>query len=228
MKSNILVSQLLPRSMERVLEDKGYSVIRLSPAIAIKSEVSFHPDVLCCKTPTGVWFGDSVVKPQMSDLVDFRTGLSLQNGYPHEVLYNCFFYDRFLFASCYTDKAVLQYADESGFETVFVKQGYTKCSVAVCGKDSFITADKGICTALEKKGYNILLIDGSDILLNGFSCGFIGGCCVMISDNLIAFTGSLDKMLDGESIKNFLVQAGIEILELSDNTLYDYGGLILV
>lgn len=230
-KNTILVSKLLPPSMEEILETKGYRVIRLTPTAAIKSELRFHPDVLCCKTPTGLFIGDPIIQAQMSDLVDFgafKYGKPLQDGYPYEVLYNCYFYGKYLFASRYTDKVIFQHAADNGFQPIIVKQGYTKCSVAICGKDSFITADKAICSELEKIGFNVLLINGSDILLNGFSCGFIGGCFGLLDDDLVAFTGSLDCMLDGRNIKSFLSQIGTEILELSKDTLYDYGGFILI
>ncbi len=78
-------------------------------------------------------------------------------------------------------------AMKNGIEIVDVKQGYTRCSTAVIGKNSAITADSTIYNALTKNGIDVLKIDSGSVRLDGYGYGFIGGACTMIDDDTVAF-----------------------------------------
>lgn len=223
-----LVSEILPVKMEKRLREYGVDILRLPPSQKVVSEVRTHPDMLCCKTPEGILFCDPSQGEILSPFIECRIGREINRGYKQEVLYNCFFTKDYLFCSKYSDESIVEYAKEMGYKIVFVKQGYVKCSVAICSGEDYITADIGIYNALKSCGYNVLLIKGDDIGLEGYSNGFIGGCCGLIGENKLAFTGSLEKMESGEEIINFLDKIGVESLILSDDRLYDYGGIILL
>ena len=114
------------------------------------------------------------------------------------------------------------------FNRIDCKQGYTKCSVCIVNENAIITADRVIAEKAETAGMDVLLTDNSIVELNGFGCGFIGGATFKISEFQIAFTGTIDCMLEKNAIENFLNQRGIEVVYLTQNKLFDIGGAILI
>ena len=85
-----------------------------------------------------------------------------------------------------------------------VQQGYTKCSICVVSENAIITSDIGIHCKAKESGIDSLLISPGYIDLPGYKYGFIGGASFKISDNVIAFTGSLDSHPDKDNIEHFL------------------------
>lgn len=227
-QATAFVSEIFPIDMEKELLNFVESTVRLPRSKVINSEVGTHPDILLCDTGDDLFIGSPTLTALLSDYCSFLAGDELKDGYPGEVLYNCLFTKKHLFASKFSDKKILSYAALTGRETVIVKQGYTKCSVAVCGKESFITSDEGIYKALYNCGYNVLKISGKGIKLNGFSCGFIGGCCVNEGNGNMIFTGCLDSIPGGGSIRDFLKNIGMNVISLGNYSLYDFGGIIFV
>ena len=71
--------------------------------------------------------------------------------YPEDVPYNvCQIGDKIV-GSKYIDKSIKP--------DLIVKQGYTKCSIAVTGDNSCITTDKNIEEGLQKNGIDALYIE---------------------------------------------------------------------
>ncbi|OGO90646.1 MAG: hypothetical protein A2Y17_02845 [Clostridiales bacterium GWF2_38_85] len=234
--AGVFISDNFPLYMEEKLHNFNIQTIRLKSCKNILSEVRYHTDILCCNVKKGIWFFEPenafrVVNDldtfwQGSDVVQIIVGSELKDKYPHEVMYNCFTINEHLFCSGFTSPHILKYAEENELNIIKVKQGYTKCSAAICGKNSIVTSDKGLYKILIELKYNALLINGSDIRLNGFSCGFIGGCSGMIAADKIAFTGNLTRMKDYKSLKSFLDNIHIESILLGNEVLYDYGGIL--
>ena len=222
------VSDLFPEYMEKGLLQFANQIIRLPRSKFISSEVGTHPDILLCDTTDGTFIGSPSLKTSLSQYCFFIAGSEPDDGYPGEVLYNCLFTKKHLFSSKYSDKTLFEYAESTDREAVFVKQGYTKCSVAVCGDFNFITADNGIYNALVKYGYNVLKIKSDGIRLNGYSYGFIGGCSSYVGNGKMLFTGRIESIPDGSSIKDFLRNIGLEYISIGNDELYDYGGIIFV
>ncbi|NMP38159.1 MAG: hypothetical protein GX051_08620 [Clostridiales bacterium] len=108
-----------------------------------------------------------------------------------------------------------------------VRQGYTKCSVAVLTEKAIITEDAGIaqiCT--EKYGMDVLLINKGCVRLDGYDYGFIGGACGKISYDTIAFTGHIKNESVCTAVQNFLDKLSLNEKFLSDGELRDIGGFL--
>lgn len=152
---------------------------------------------------------------------------NLGKKYPFDVPLNCVFIGNKLICNTNTVALqVLEFAEESGFQVIHVNQGYTRCSTAVINKDAIITDDITIFTAAQNFLNDVLFISKGSIRLNGYSYGFIGGCCGKISKNELAFNGRIDSHENANSIIDFLSKHNIEPIELHNDCLYDIGGII--
>ncbi len=107
-----------------------------------------------------------------------------------------------------------------------VAQGYTRCAALVVNDQSIITADAGVSRAAKNCNINVLDITPGHIGLQGFPYGFIGGAAFKISDDTMAFTGTLDGHPDGECIVGFLAENGLGSVFLTDRPIFDIGGAI--
>ena len=224
----LFVSQLTDKVIYNTLINFGTEPVFLKPSVNLHSELRFHPDILVFNIGEGVWLCEKE-NEYMFDFCKFvEAGNSLSDGYPNDCILNMVSVGKCLICgkhkNGYNDKKLLQ-----GFDKVIhVKQGYAKCSTVVLDEESFITGDPSVYKALKANKYNALKVTNKGILLNGFSNGFIGGCCGKLDKNILAFTGKIEDHTDYKNIKDFCGNIGIDILSLSDKMLYDYGGLLPV
>lgn len=109
---------------------------------------------------------------------------------------------------------------------ISVKQGYVNCSICAVDHRSIITADCGIAEKCGKSGMDVLLIEPGYFELDGYDCGFIGGCAFKLSSGVLAFTGRIDMHPDKERIIDFLRSHGVEALYLTARCAFDIGGAI--
>ena len=135
---------------------------------------------------------------------------------------------------CNVDEGVW-YAEISADTAIFggksiikVRQSYAKCSTIAITAEAFITSDAGIYKALKARGFDVLLVTNDRIELNGYGCGFIGGCTGKVGRTLLVFTGDIKKHAQYEDIKSFCRNYGVEIYSLGNNFLYDYGGILQI
>jgi hypothetical protein len=145
--------------------------------------------------------------------------------YPDDVKTNaCIIGSKIFCSKTGTSKEIIRYAEERGYEPVFVNQGYVKCSVCILDENHIITDDRSIETAAEKNGINVFRYDGNDVILKGYDRGFIGGTCGKISDSEIVFTGRFKT----DEIERYAESSGINVKYLSDDAPYDVGSIIPV
>ena len=111
---------------------------------------------------------------------------------------------------------------------IHTNQRYAKCSCAVIGENALITSDSGIYKICLENKIDVLKISSGDILLDGYEYGFIGGCCGFISKNTLAFTGNVKLHRDFENMHDFARNYGVELYSLTNEKLYDIGGIIPV
>ena len=108
-----------------------------------------------------------------------------------------------------------------------VKQGYSKCSVCICSRNTIITDDKSVYNAvLQYDNINSLLIEKGSVHINKYDYGFIGGCCGLIDKNLLLFNGDLSLHSDFDKIKKFLYDNGINYIDIKGKPLTDIGSII--
>ena len=151
---------------------------------------------------------------------------TLSSKYPNNVSLNAYITDNYLIHNLkFTDKKILEYCKNK--KTINVNQGYSKCSILPLREKAIITNDIGIYNTLKNENFDILLLPFGDIELAGFNYGFIGGVGGMISNDSMAFFGSLDNYAFGNEVKKFLYKYDIKPIYLSNTKLIDRGSLLV-
>jgi hypothetical protein len=225
----VAVSARYPELVQK-LKDLGIRCIEVPPCLDLAAPVWDHPDMLLYH------FGGErvLVYPyhekfiKQFSLEGFQIEypeFPLQPEYPFDIKMNCLRLGDTLIGNLrYTDKKIL--SDDPSVSRIVVKQGYTKCSCAVVDDRSVITTDSGIANQLTAQGFDVLFIQESSIRLDGYDCGFIGGCCGKISPNHLCFTGSLKYLSQKDGILSFLEKKGVSPIYLTENPLVDIGSII--
>ncbi len=215
------------------MTDIGIEIIGTCRHPYLYDAVAYHPDMVIC--PIG--YKKMVIEPIMYDyykekLAPYNVKLlrgqrELSRNYPQNIAYNiatmgnkAFLYRR------YADDIILKELKKTSAKLINVKQGYTKCSIAVVDNNSIITSDRGIYAGARREGVDALLIRPGHIKLEGFEYGFIGGCCGKIGDSLIAFAGDPAIHSDWMIMSKFLKKRGITVLPLFKGPLMDIGTII--
>ncbi|MBR6701008.1 MAG: hypothetical protein IKL72_04685 [Firmicutes bacterium] len=212
---NIYLSKNTVPSLAEYLEHKGWNINIISGASYLKTHISSHPDIYMCK------LGVMDEAP-----VFYGNPNSLGSDYPKDVPYNAACTGKYFIHNLkYTDEKLLEYARSLELEFVNVRQGYSKCSIAVIDEDSVITSDEGIAKALRFKGLDVLLMQKGHIRLPGYAYGFIGGTCGRIGDEIV-FNGDLSAHPDHDIICDFITSKGLTVKYFKGYQLEDIGSVI--
>ena len=221
--------------MEKNANLMGIKVIATTRHRHLYQAIAFHPDTVICPVggnkmvvePTVFEYYKRVLSPYRVELLKGATELS--SNYPRNIAYNIATVGKkaFLHAK-YADDTVLKELEKANFRLINVKQGYTKCSIAVVGNNGIITSDSGIYTGAVENGIDALMIRPGHIKLKGFDYGFIGGCCGMLSQNILAFAGNPYIHPDADAIMEHAKKHGVKTISLCDGTLRDIGSIISV
>lgn len=226
----ILVDNKMSDSCRSALGGYG-EVICLPSWGGLPSPIASHPDILFYPLQDGtVLVGrEYYYKNKMFfDSVGANFVLcdkTPEGQYPHDILFDALgindtLYGKEGFAS---EELVKVYE-----RFVSVKQGYTRCSVAMLSDSCAVTSDRGISEALKKDGISVLDIRPGHIRLEGYGSGFIGGAGGRIKEGLYLFFGDIMSHPDGKAIVQFASEHKIKAVSLSDEPLSDNGGLLVV
>lgn len=151
----------------------------------------------------------------------------LKHAYPCNIILNALNTDNvFMHNIKYTDSELICRVQNKNI--LNIKQGYSKCSTAIITKNSAITSDIKIHTALTSIGFDVLLLNPGGIELKGLDYGFIGGTCGLVEDGLIAFFGNLNKYIYGKEVLDFLIKHDVKPLYLSNTNLIDRGSIFRI
>jgi hypothetical protein len=228
-----LVDYRIGIEVEETLGVLGIETIKTIPCKDLYDAINGHPDIVVHH------IGDNklVVAPNVFDELQpvlSKKGFALTKGetwlnrnYPENIAYNVLSIGSFAFHNTkYTDKTIIGELKKNGIELIHVNQGYTKCSTCIVDKNSIITSDYKIAKTVEKYGIESLLIKPGGIILESLNYGFIGGSGGLLSKNIMAFTGELDKIQDNYKIYDFLNSKGIEVKILSTKQIFDIGSIM--
>ena len=231
MFNTVLTDKCVSDKCEESLLALGYVVVRLPSFRGLSSPISSHPDILCAKLKDGSlllsaeyyesekkFFDNLPIKIKITDETLF-------SGYPNDILFDALCVNGRVYGK---KGCVSRFIIEENDEFVPVKQGYSRCSVAMLSDSCAITADSGLAKALTRDGIKVLLISQGNIRLEGYDTGFIGGAGGKLLDGVYCFFGDLMSHPDGKSIVEFASQNKINAVSLSDEPLCDNGGLILL
>lgn len=215
----------------QALEKLGISVIPVKTDERLPKPVSNHADMLCCHISERVIFSyDRTLVQKLLPLgIECRVSKHIPSDvYPLDAALNCARIGNLFAANTKTaDKDVLDAAHEGSLEFVNVRQGYTRCSVAIVDECSVITSDLGVAQQLEKHGVDVLLIRPGYISLPGYDYGFIGGACGKTAPDTMFFAGDPNRHPDGKEISSFLSSKKVKIVH-TQGDLLDFGGFIPV
>lgn len=212
----------------------GVSIIFVPISAVLQSPVAAHPDMHLFHLENGNFYTSQEyceiftkqIKGSGIDCEFFNnTPISkkLNKEYPGDVLLNGVIVGDYLICNKKTiDKDILE---KSGKTLISVRQGYTKCSTCIVSADAVITDDPSIAKAVRNK-IDVLYVGSKEVKLNGYSCGFIGGCCGKLSKNILAFTGNIDNASYSKDVKAFCKNHGVDCISLSNQSLYDYGSIL--
>ena len=206
-------------------------VLWLEPHKTAYREISGHPDIYITQCGDTLIVVPDISSQFLQQLKNFRIPFNVgkkETGfqYPETSSYNALIDEICLIHNLkYTDPSILDACIH--LKQIHVNQGYTRCNCISLGKTSYITSDKGIEKTLLHHGFEVLYIDPSEIILEGFSHGFIGGCCG-IFDKTLLVCGNPDYMKDGKSFRDFVLKQDISIVELYDGPMVDTGSIIIV
>lgn len=209
------------------------NIIPTSKCIDVDDSISYHPDIVIHP----VNHNTLVIAPNVfdyykdilkgSNLKLIRGEKKLKVKYPDDIAYNIGRMKNIAIHNYdHTDEVLKFHLKKEGLELINVKQGYSKCSMAIVDEVSAITADKPIYEALTERGYSILLIEAGYITLENQKYGFIGGATGNYSKDLLLFSGLLDQHPDKESILKFIKNKNKSIHFLSNKNIVDLGTII--
>ena len=229
-KVAVVLADIDDIALKTVFSDLSVKVVSVNENPFLDTPVCKHADILCNYVGKSIFLTDKHQVELCNFLAD-NGGKSIiieniKSPYPNDCLLN--FADIGGYIIC--NKSILT-KEIAGFlpdkPIIDVKQGYSKCSVCICGYNTIITDDKSVYNAVSQCGdINSLLIEKGSIRINKYNYGFIGGCCGLVDKSLLLFNGDLSTHSDFDKIKNFLYDNGINYIDIKGKPLNDIGSII--
>lgn len=218
------------RAYEKSLKSLRISVLYTKKADCISGPLATHADLVIFPFGKGRFLLDPGQEQLANTLrekgADCTFGSAPKDGYPLDVPYNAVQIGKTLICNPKTlDSSIFHLAKSEDCVIISCKQGYTKCSVAVVSENAVITDDPGIEKAL-KPFFDVLLVQKGSVCLDGYPYGLFGGCCGLISKDILLFVGDYTKHNDAERIRAFLRNHGVYPESLCGKPLKDIGSLI--
>ncbi len=213
------------RKEEETFLNEYFSIIKLRPFRLIGEAVASHADMLLCPIGNslavhGLYYAENKDLFDQTKIKTVQANESVSKKYPNDILLNGLFLSQTLYGR--TDKLSSLLTDFAS-EQVFVKQGYTRCSVCKVNENAIITADRSIAEAASARGVDVLLITPGHILLDGYDYGFIGGASLTYRDKIFFF-GNIKNHPDHLKMRDFAEKYSAKLISLSDMPLCDIGG----
>ena len=219
------------RNEEKEYLKKYGELIEIECQDCVYDEISAHPDIFFCKINDQIFQSPNLKLEKQ--LKTQKGSSSVGKQYPDDVKYNiCQIGKKIIHNFKYTDSLVNDYINSIGLEKINIKQGYTKCSIAVTSENSCITSDEGIYKTLQKENIDVLLLRDEIIHLQDKNKnitnmnGFIGGSSCIIDNKFILF-GDSDKLNSKSKLVDFLNKQKLELIDFKNLEIIDYGGVIL-
>lgn len=218
------------------LKELGYRLIEINSNKKLYPEISSHTDIFCTKIKNNLIIETSqydLIKNNIINEIDVIKGNSIvENNYPQDIKYNVCILGKYAIHNFnYTDSRIKEILQKEKYNLINVKQGYTKCSIAVIDENSIIISDKGLYEELKQYNFDILFLNyklNIKLLNKGkFSSmnGFVGGAISRIGDNIF-ISGNLNEIDRKNEIRNFIQKRNLHIISFKDLDVIDYGGII--
>ena len=219
------------RKEDELSLSKYFSIIMLRAFSMLEGPVASHADMLICPLGDtlalhGLYYAENKDLFDEFDRLKIKTvqaNESVGKKYPSDILLNGLFLSQTLYGRIDRLSSLLtNYAKD----TVFVRQGYTRCSVCKLNENAIITADTSIADAASTRGVDVLLITSGHTLLDGYNYGFIGGASLTYRDKIFFF-GKIENHPDYVKMRDFAEKHSVKLISLSDLPLSDIGGGVI-
>lgn len=225
----VIVAENFPEEAAEKLKAYG-KVVRTRANKNLLKGLDTHTDILVHPFPKGEIVVDrdnfEYYKNLFPDKKILPSHSILSKKYPKDIPLNAFtFKNYFIHNLKYTDKVLLDYYKNSGYQMIDIKQGYGKCSCLVTN-DFIITSDGGIYESL-RDFIPIYKIDHKQIKLQNFNYGFIGGATGVYGKKIF-FTGDLSHHSSYEEILKIIKKYDYEIEILSKDPIEDFGSIYFI
>lgn len=228
---NFITAKNIPEEITKKLSIMG-NIYKSTSIFADDTSVSFHPDiqihfvekdVAICPPNTFDYYKN--ILPTNINIICGTSRIS--STYPSICAYNIARIGKYVICNTkYAEKTILDFYSKKEYKIIHTNQGYAKCNICPISENFLITEDKGILNSLSNEDdIKVLLIEPGNVRLPGFKYGFIGGASGIIENKLL-FCGTFPYVKDREKIVACLKEEGVELIELSDNPLCDYGSII--
>lgn len=217
----------------------GFNLVPTDRVSSLYEAIDGHPDMQFFAINEKIIAHKDISKNQGELLHKLGASVTLGNSslslpYPHNIPYNALLApDLLMHKLDATDQVILKEIKElqksKEIKLINVRQGYSRCSCAYIGNNSFITEDIVMADHLLSLGKNVFYQKHSNVYLEGFDFGFIGGAVSLISiegEELVLISGSLDSYSYGKELKIFLSQRNIRYECICGGTLMDRGTII--
>lgn len=228
-----IVDARISKEIEDNLNKLGIQILKTIKCEGVGPSIAYHPDIVIHP----VNHKTLVICPDVFDYYKdnlkgssiklIRGESSLGSKYPDDIAYNVARIGKLAIHNFkYTDPILKYYLEKEGLDLLNIKQGYSKCSLAIVGHRSAITSDLPLYNKLNDLGFEVLLIQKAYIELKGQNYGFIGGTNGNIDKNNLAFSGSIEDHPDRDRIQDFISAKNINPIFLSKEKIVDIGTII--
>lgn len=228
-----IVDGRIDNEIENNLKKLGLKVIKTTKCNEVHESIAYHPDIVIHP----INYNTLVIAPNVFEYYEEKLsnmGIKLIKGekylnrkYPEDIAYNVGRLTGIAIHNFkYTDEVLKYYLKKENLDFVNVNQGYTKCSLAIVGEDSAITADYPMYKKLKSLGYKVLLIEPGYVFLEGQKYGFIGGTNGSLYNGKSIISGRLNGHPNKHEILDFFTKNNTELIFLSQKNILDIGTII--
>lgn len=226
-----LINERIPLDIQASLSAYG-TCIPLPPLASLPFPVCHHPDMLITEIFGKIFVhrefreGQAILEHLgVSSCISEKT---VGTRYPNDISLNCFSVGDVLFAKeTAVSGEVLSWAKENGKTVANVNQGYAKCSTVIAG-GRIASADRSIVKTAQKVNIPALLVPPHPIGIEVYDTGFLGGASLMLDESTLGFFGNIETYPFYAELKAFFAEVGVNLVSLSGEPLFDYGGAIML
>lgn len=221
----LIISYKASEAFKNFLQSNDFSFIETIPNPNLDQRIDDHPDLSLFKLADDTIIVDEGVYDYYKEkLANYNVikGEKVREKYPRDSIYNIVRLKDYYIHNDITERNIENYFKENRVNHLKVKQGYTRCSIIPL-KNILITSDYGIYKTLREK-IAIKLVDNDEVILDGFTQGFLGGTCGLVGNKLI-FTGDITRHRAYPVIKDVCDRENIDI-SYPKTDLVDLGSII--
>lgn len=224
----LIISHKSKKEFTDFLDFKNIKYLKTIDNPNLDKRISDHPDLSLFKLDDkNIVVDESVYDYYKKYLknINLIKGEKVGSKYPLDAIYNIVRFKKIYIHNNFTEKNIKLYFDQKNIRHLFIKQGYTRCSMLVFN-ENLLTSDMGIFKKL-KNILPITLLKEEKIPLDGFDQGFLGGCFGKINEKTLLFNGNIERLNSYDIIKNIVVKENLNLL-YPDTNLIDTGSLIWI